>query len=161
VALQPRAVVADAAPFGGIMSAADGKRPGGLTALAVLNFVFGGLGALGLLALFAVIGAATTAIESQGGTVTPTAGAGVLWINLLLALVVVGLMITSGVGYLGQKRFLGRTLGNAYAITSLAQTGVSLALAGTAFGMAAIIGLVYPVLTLALLNTTFKDDLVN
>ena len=23
----------------------DGKRPGGLTALAVLNFVFGGLGA--------------------------------------------------------------------------------------------------------------------
>jgi hypothetical protein len=25
---------------------AEGKRPGGLTALAVLNFVFGGLGAL-------------------------------------------------------------------------------------------------------------------
>src|SRR5207247_3969993 len=36
----------------------DGKRPGGLTALAVLNFVFGGLGALGLLAIFAVLGAA-------------------------------------------------------------------------------------------------------
>ena len=32
---------------------AEGKRPGGLTALAVLNFVFGGLGALGILALIA------------------------------------------------------------------------------------------------------------
>ena len=85
------------------MSAADGKRPGGLTALAVLNFVFGGLGAIGLLALFALIGAATTITDSQGVTVTSSVSSGALWINLLLSVVVVGLMITSGVGYLGQK----------------------------------------------------------
>ena len=36
---------------------ADGKRPGGLTALAVLNFVFGGFGVLAVLAAAAVLGA--------------------------------------------------------------------------------------------------------
>lgn len=141
------------------MSAADGKRPGGLTALAVLNFVFGGLGAIALLALFALIGAATTAIERSGGTVTQAPDSGLVWISILLGLAVVGLMITSGVGYLGQKRFLGRTLGNTYAITSLAQTGIGLTI--SSFGIMTMIGLVYPILTLVLLNTTFKDDLVN
>jgi len=68
-------------------------------------------------------------------------------------------MIVSGVGYLGQKRFLGRTMGNAYAVTSLASSGLGIVVSG--FGIGTIIGLVYPVLTLALINGTFKDDLVN
>ena len=41
----------------------EGKRPGGLTALAVINFVFTGfglLGLLGLIAIFALIGAIPT-----------------------------------------------------------------------------------------------------
>lgn len=135
----------------------DGKRPGGLTALAVLNFVFGGLGALALLALFALIGAVETATD---GEVTRQSD-GTVWVAILLGMASVGLMITSGVGYLGQKRFLGRTLGNAYAITSLASTGFGVAMTNTGFGMAQIIGLIYPVLTLVLINTTFKDDLVN
>ena len=135
----------------------DGKRPGGLTALAVLNFVFGGFGVLGLLAIFAVLGGTV----HDGERTSPLAahGSAILWLDLLLALVVVGLMIASGVGYLGLKRFLGRTLGNAYAIGSLVSSVVGISLAG--FGLMNLVGLVYPILTLALLNTTFKDDLVN
>ena len=138
----------------------EGKRPGGLTALAVLNFVFGGLSALGILAVFALIGAAAHTEEGAKAVKEITApGKGILWTQVLLGLVTVGLMIASGVGYLGQKRFLGRTLGNAYAVCSLVSTGIGIATTG--FELMSMVGLVYPVLTLALLNTTFKDDLVN
>lgn len=70
------------------------------------------------------------------------------------------LLITSAVGYLGQKRFLGRSLGTAYAVVAVLGSVVGLA-TGQPFGISTVIGLVYPVLTLILLNTTFKDDLVN
>lgn len=144
---------------------AEGKRPGGLTALAVLNFVFGGLGALGLLAVMAMIAIAKRgmdAIEASGGSTSYT-GPSMTAIYLALALSVVStiLIITSGVGYLKQKRFLGRTLGNAYAAVSIGSTIVGVVLLKTGFGIGSIIGLVYPVLTLVLLNGAFKDDLVN
>ncbi len=144
---------------------AEGKRPGGLTALAVLNFVFGGIGAIIMLGLFAAISmlsAASDAVEAESGTnpwAEAGASAGMLWLVLLLSLAAVVLMIVSGVGYLGQKRFLGRTMGNAYAVTSLANTAIGLTITG--FGFGTLIGLVYPILTLALINGTFKDDLVN
>ncbi|MHC5009756.1 MAG: hypothetical protein ACYTG6_02270 [Planctomycetota bacterium] len=138
----------------------EGKRPGGLTALAVLNFVFGGLGALGLIALFALLGVADSATEGAvTAEISKDSNAGLIWISILLSAATVALMITAGVGYLGQKRFLGRTLGNAYAICSLAGTAIGLAV--SSFGIGTLIGLIYPVLTLALINGTFKDDLVN
>lgn len=133
------------------------KRPGGLTALAVLNFVFGGFGVLGVLALWAILALADAATR---GEVTQGAGSGLLYMTLLLSVVSVTLLIAAGVGYLGQKKFLGRTLGTAYAVIALAATGLSLA-GGTPFSAGTLIGLVYPVLTLILLNSTFKDDLVN
>ena len=134
------------------------KRPGGLTALAVLNFVFGGLGVLALLAVFALLGAAN---EMTDGAVSDAPGAGAIYFSLVLGLISVTLLITSGVGYLGQKKFLGRTLGNSYAAVSIGNTIVGLVLLSAGFGFGTIIGLVYPVLTLVLLNTTFKDDFVN
>ena len=45
-----------------------------MTALAVLNFVFGGLGVIGLLGAFALIGIAQegmAAVEKAGGTPDP------------------------------------------------------------------------------------------
>ena len=83
------------------------------------------------------------------------------WEEGLDAVLGAALMITSGVGYLGQKRFLGRTLGNTYAILSILNNVLSLATLHQGFGIGTLIGLIYPVLTLILLNTTFKDDLVN
>ena len=136
---------------------AEGKRPGGLTALAVLNFVFGGLGALGLLALFALMSLVEKGAAASGAHIST----GAIWAVILLGIVGAALMITSGVGYLGQKRFLGRTLGNTYAILSILNNVLSLATLHQGFGIGTLIGLIYPVLTLILLNTTFKDDLVN
>lgn len=133
------------------------KRPGGLTALAVLNFVFAGLGLLALLALFALLGA----VEKGAAAAEVHISTGMLWALILLGFVRMGIMIAAGVGYLGQKKFLGRTLGNTYAILSLLDTALGLALASTGFGIGTLIGLIYPVLTLFLLNTTFKEDLVN
>jgi hypothetical protein len=144
---------------------AEGKRPGGLTALAVLNFVFGGFAAIGsLLFLTAsvLISKGTSMVEEAGGHVTSHGpGMAILWISFLLYLVSAILLITSGVGYIKQRRFLGRTLGTGYALVSIGHAVVDLALVGGGFGIGTIIGLVYPVLTLILVNTTFKDDLTN
>ncbi|MEO8700400.1 MAG: hypothetical protein ABI867_10165 [Kofleriaceae bacterium] len=139
---------------------AEGKRPGGLTALAVLNFVFAGLGLLGLLAVLALLTAADVAsggkLEGGGGV-----SKGIIYVALILGVVRMGILLAAGVGYLKMKRFLGRTLGNVYAILAIADTVIALALLKQGFGIGVIIGLIYPVLTLILLNTTFKDDLVN
>jgi len=74
------------------------------------------------------------------------------------------LLIASGVGYLKQKRFLGRTLGSVYAGLSILASIVSSAMLSTelggGFSILTIVGLIYPVLTLVLLNGTFKHDLV-
>ena len=145
----------------------EGKRPGGLTALAVINFIFGGFGALGLLALvafFAILSGAApedqATIELKGAL--EEMGKGMLVVMLVLGVISTVLMIASGVGYLKQKKFLGRTLGNAYAGLALVQSGISAAmvdpLAGGGFNIETMIGLIYPVLTLLLLNTTFKED---
>lgn len=153
----------------------EGKRPGGLTALAVLNFVFGGfgiLGSLGMLAIMAFVNAAAKSGENEGASEAQQEmakaweqiGLGVFYAILLLGAVSAILLIVSGVGYLQQKKFLGRTLGNAYALVSI---GSSLIMgvvvtgqAGGGFNIGTIIGLVYPVLTLILLNGTFKEDFV-
>jgi hypothetical protein len=143
--------------------AEEGKRPGGLTALAVLNFVFGGLGVLGILALVALLSLASAVVsEASGGTasVSSAPGAGIVYLLIALSIVQVILMIVSGVGYLQLKKFLGRTLGNAYAVVSILGSVLGIALAHTGFGFSTIIGLVYPILTLFLLNVTFKDAFV-
>lgn len=153
----------------------EGKRPGGLTALAVINFVFGGfgaLGSLGMLAIMAFINVAAQSADNEGANEAQREmakaweeiGMGFFYLILLLGAVSAMLLIASGVGYLQQKKFLGRTLGNAYAVISIASSllmGVMITSdAGGGFNIGTIIGLVYPVLTLILLNGTFKEDFV-
>ena len=152
----------------------EGKRPGGLTALAVLNFVFGGfgvLGVLGLTAMVALMGTVTDAAAASGDAEANQAaeawremGSGMLYGMLALMAASTFLLIASGVGYLQQKKFLGRTLGNTYAALSIG-SGLVMALmvaekAGGGFSIGTLIGLIYPVLTLILLNGTFKEDFV-
>ena len=151
-----------------------GQRPGGLTALAVLNFVFGGFGVLGVLGLAAIIALVNVGAQAaaEGGNVEMQdlvtayreAGMGFLYINLLLRLLGTILMIASGVGYLQQKKFLGRTLGSAYALLSILQAVIMGLLlpeaAGGGLSLMSAVSLIYPILTLILLNTTFKEDFV-
>jgi hypothetical protein len=143
---------------------AEGRRPGGLTALAVLNFVFGGIGALLTLFALLAIGAAHqigSAVERSGGTVHSGPGTAILYLNVLLLGVSAFLLIISGVGYIKQKKFMGRTLGTAYAVVSLGSTIMNFAFMGGGVGLGTVIFSVYPILTLIMVNTTFKDDLVN
>jgi len=131
--------------------------------LAVLNFVFGGfavIGALLFLTASVLVSKGAAMAHDMGGEVQTT-GMAILWLNFALLAVSAFLLLASGVGYIKQRRFLGKTLGNGYAVCSLAGTVVNLALIHGGFGIGTIIGMVYPILTLILVNTTFKDDLVN
>jgi len=140
---------------------ADGRRPGGLTAIAVLNFVFGGF------SVFLTLGYMIVSVfGSKGGVVHTHDGdyvisLPVLYLNLVLQAVSTILLIMSGVGYIQMKKFMGRWLGCTYAILSLLGTVVDIALAHGGIGIGTIILSIWPILTLILVNTTFKDDLVN
>lgn len=148
------------------------KRPGGLTALAVINFVFSGLrflSLLGLAAFFAFIGVIPTEELQEPQRSQFEAfqemGVSVFVIIFVLTLISSVLLLLSGIGYLKQKKFLGWTIGNIYAIIAIVSSVVSGMMfpseLGGGFNFGSIIGLIYPVLTLILLNTTFRDDLTN
>ncbi len=150
----------------------EGKRPGGLTALAVINFVLAGFSVLSLASLAALPGlldriprdqmdeAQKAQIEAMQNMGTP-----VLVLLFVLTLLSGVLLLLSGIGYLKQKRVLGRMIGNVYAVLAIVGSIVSGLLfkpeLGGGFNISTIIGLVYPILTLILINTTFKDDLTN
>jgi hypothetical protein len=154
---------------------ASDKRPGGLTALAVINFIWGGFTALGAIGLAVLIPLMGSVMDQASGQMTPEQQAqmaalrdvsGPLFMTLIfISAVTAALLIASGVGYLKLKKFLGRTLGNAYGVISVVYAiaaGMLLPVElGGGFNIATIIGLIYPVLTLILLNTTFKEDFVN
>ena len=126
--------------------------------MAVLNFVFGGLGLIGLFALVALLTVAEKiAVTATEGQVSLTKGpaSGLVVLMLILALVNVVLLIVSGVGYIGQKRVAGYILGNVYGVVAI--VAFILNVAGGQFNFMAILALAYPILTLILLNTVFKN----
>ena len=150
----------------------EGKRPGGLTALAVINFVFAGFGflsVLGMIAFFAFIGKIPTEEmqEPQRTQIEAFKDMGLPVFIFIFGLSLISnvLMLVSGIGYLKQKKIMGWAIGNAYAILSIVSSVVSgfmfAAELGGGFNIGTMIGLIYPILTLILLNTTFKDDLTN
>ena len=148
------------------------QRPGGLTALAVINFVFSGLGILslfGMIALFAFIGVMPTEQMNEADRAQIEAfqnmGLSMLILIIVLSIISSVLLLLSGIGYLKQKKVMGWGLGNLYAIFSIVSNVVTAFVfprdLGGGFQFATIINLIYPVVTLILLNTTFKDDLTN
>jgi len=150
----------------------DKKRPGGLTALAVINFIFAGfdvIGVIGLTVSMTMLGklptdgmtAAQKAQIQELQNIDPS----IFTVNIGINVIFFVLLLLSGIGYLNQKKSLGRMVGNIYG--ALGVIGV-IAIAtifpqevGGGFGIMSIIGIIYPALTLILLNTTFKDDLIN
>ena len=130
---------------------APAVRPGGLTALAVLNFVFGGL----LLIIYLIAMAGLSALAALAEAAGAEISIGLAWVNLLLATVAAVMLIVSGIGYIKMSKTLGYTMGMVYAIVSIVSSILGVT-AGMGFGAGTVIGLAYPVLTLILLNTTFK-----
>jgi len=135
-------------------------RPRGLTALAILNFVFGGLTALNAMRLFGMMaGMGDEGSDEIKAKIEQAGRAASTWLGIVFLFVAAVLLIVSGLGYLEHKKIKGRIVGIVYGIFALASTVVG-ALSGGDFNILSIIGLVYPVLTLVLVNTVFKSYLV-
>jgi hypothetical protein len=148
----------------------EGKRPGGLTALAVINFIIFGFGLIGLLSIVATYADLIPTdhmTEEQKAPIEVIQNMSLPLFVMILALSLISnvLLLLSGVGYLKQKKFLGRTMGNAYAVITIVSSIISGIMfpseMGGGFNIGTIIGLIYPLLTLVLLNTTFKEDFIN
>jgi len=133
------------------------KRPGGLTALAVFNFVFGGIGLLSALASIAVVSTIKTAMEQQGIDVSLP----FIYISLGVAAIVATLEIISGVGYLKMSRVMGRIMGTIFALASFVHVIVQIKLWDGNAGFNIIYEFSYPLITLFLLHVTFRNDLTN
>jgi hypothetical protein len=147
------------------------KRPGGLTTLAVLNFVFGGkdcLNTLGLVAMIVIKSGAIRLPDQKGidefAKVIAELPINVIYGMTAFHVVSAFLLIASGVGYLKQSKVWGRVLGSAGGLVwmggALALAAVSADAPGGGFTLLTLAMLVYPVLTLVLLNTTFRGDFV-
>ena len=163
----------------------SGARPGGLTALAVLNFVFGGFGIIGglwrLLAGAAsgssndFFDAATrfsrSAAERSGNPDAIEAMnrfapkivsySGAFYFLGILGLVLAAFLIVAGVGYLKQSKKAGWLFGNIYGITGIILAILTFALLPWVLSFFAIFDLAYAIVTLALLNTVFKINFTN
>ena len=148
----------------------EGKRPGGLTALAIINFI---LTSLSLIALLGLVVTYSDLIptehltEEERAPIDAIQNMSLLFfvITLTLSLIVNVLSILSGIGYLGQKKVLGWLFGNIYAVFAIANTTIATFIllpdSYGGFRMITMIDLLYPILTIILINTTFKDDLIN
>ncbi|MDA1195586.1 MAG: hypothetical protein O2894_10435 [Planctomycetota bacterium] len=144
----------------------EAKRPGGLTALAVINFIFCAfelLSALGAVFLAVFIDKVDEGSTEDGNNmrqaIEDAGGMEWIWASAAASSILAVLLLMAGIGYLQQKRFLGRTVGTAYALLALA---FYFTYAGFGrFDFSLLIDIVYPALTLLMLNLMFKDDLVN
>ena len=146
-----------------------GSRPGGLTALAVFNLVGGVFDLIGVASntFILLVHRGTIEVpdeEAKKGILTTIdlMGEQAVATQIPWCAVCGLLLILSGIGYLKCKRVLGRGFGNAYALVSMGFAGVFTWFlsqhTGLGFGFGVLILVIYPVLTLILVNTTFKED---
>ncbi len=148
---------------------APGRRPGGLTALAVLNFVMAAWSLLNILGAVAIVAlggalkdAAKTAEDKRAMEVLESVNMGLWALIIASGTIALVLLIVAGVGYLKMRKW-GRSMGNLYALTAIASTVAGAFITPSELGgglsIGTIIGLVYPTLTLIFINVTFKEEL--
>lgn len=144
----------------------EGTRPGGLTALAVLNFLLGAKHLLdtGSLLVLSFFGDRVKPDELREIAEALKSASPLQLIAMVAAAAAASvLMIVAGVGYLQQRRTMGRRIGIVACTIMLVSVAVkSHLLRGTdgGFGFGTFASVLYPVLSLLLLNTTFKEDFV-
>jgi len=146
-------------------------RPGGLTALAVINFILAclyiimtGLTAVSFIFIDNIplgnMGEAEVARIDAIKQLSTGESVFILAPSLIAGII----LILAGIGYLKQKKVLGWLMGNIYAAiiilsTVLSPMILSPALRGGTISL--IIALAYPIITIALINFLYKKDLVN
>jgi len=128
------------------------QRTGGMTAIGILNIVFGSV--RGLLALFTILGgglvaALGSAAGEEAGTSVAAQGGAIAVIGLV-ALVCSIMLLIAGIGVLKMKPW-GRSLSLAAAalwlITSIGQVFM------LEFSVTAVLGMVYPAIVVGLFMT--------
>lgn len=146
-------------------------RPGGLTALAVINFILAALSLLGIFGPFITrilisnipMDSMTDAQVAQLTAIQNMSGLTLAVITCVSAVRFL-LLLLSGIGYLKQKKVMGRVLGSCYGALGIiyvfSSTTIFSQVLGGGFGVMSVISLIYPVLTLILLNFIYKDDLI-
>ena len=117
------------------------RRPHGLTALAVIQFVFASSIAYSFWLLFAG--------RLQGVGITPY--------RVLSPLVTIVLLVASGWGYLTRSRLLGYWGGNVLGVSSILNIVVHNALEGFVRLPLHLPSLVYPIVLLCLLQLRYRD----
>jgi ABC-type transport system involved in multi-copper enzyme maturation permease subunit len=136
------------------MATQKSLRPGGLTTLAIINFVLGGFQALGSLISLATLNA-TVVVNGQSQPVSPEGAGLAVALNVLIA----ALLIISAIGFLKTSRWLGWFSANLYVVVFVIRTVVTFS-GGIAGGDAttfSLIGFVYPLLILVFVNLVFFD----
>jgi len=138
------------------------RRPAGLTALAAMNFIFAAIFGLSALSGLVVLGTRgglepgrEAAALHKTAEVMAVIGPWLLAGGLITAL----LLLLSGFGYLHQRLVQGRYLGNAYAILALALLATTIHSGHHPYSAFTFTPLVYPLVTLALINVFFRDRL--
>ncbi len=145
-----------------------------MTLLALCNFIFAALFGIGLVAYLGRM-RFVPLVEAHSPALSPTElkqGEAILSLGITpyyalgVAMVILTvLLIVSGIGYLYLKTFEGRVLGNVTMLVAIASAlavtfWVPKVLDGGINGFSSI-NFTYPLLTLFLLNRTFKDQFVN
>ena len=138
-----------------------GTRPGGLTVLGICNMIFGALNFMGAFGTVVMIFFGDKMSEMEGAQPNPMMELGVGYlIALTLLYTVTGILeMLSGIGYMGQKKVMGRYLGNAFAVAQIATSIFEATIPGLPFTLLNLSNFVYPVITVLLINIAFRDDL--
>ncbi len=136
-----------------VMGAERSQRPGGVTTLAIINFVEFAISLLGVLGLVFVYfrGAAVqSGLSGNTGLLILLAFNGVISV----------LMFLSGIGLLGCRKIIGRHLTSLLFLVSLAKSVWVVNAESKQFDLMLVALVVWPLIAAVLVNTVFKDDLV-
>jgi hypothetical protein len=137
-----------------------GQRPGGLTVLAVLNFIFAGLGLIayvivgGLLAIFSGAAAGIGAGSAIAGSII------LVWLLLIVNIAYCIFLVISGLGFLKQSKKKGQKMGFICGVIGIIGTIIGIIMTSS-FGGMSILGIAYPLLLIILPQTVLKDGFVN
>jgi ABC-type transport system involved in multi-copper enzyme maturation permease subunit len=151
-------------------------RPGGLTALAILNFIFGVITFFGLFTYVALVATPRSpAIREEFMKNQPPKErarfeallreademGGLLWASFGLDALGAGLAIASGFGYLKMRKRLGRGAGTLYGMVAIASAAILAREADPPLGgftLETVMNVLYPGAALILINTLFARD---
>ncbi|MBN2351455.1 MAG: ABC transporter permease subunit [Spirochaetales bacterium] len=135
-------------------------RPSGLTALAIINFIFAGL--IGFLVMFSLglLACAGAFARTQSAEPLGTEAIGVSVAVSLGNIISMALLIVTAIGYLKCNPILGRLLGNIYALVEITKTTIYLIFYASVVQQLAIftvIAYIWPLITILFLNIVFRD----